>query len=166
MEGKITFDEQMIIDQMVVMDYDDLMKRWMPDKMSAWSHEMKFTRPKPGVEAKFGEEEISKFLKEEYIELQNKMDETGDLAPAYALVDGAGVVQPWRLIMSVNGPCWQNMNDRSQFQSAFEESGVTKLGHREIVILSTTAVVLKDGKLFVKPQIGSCVNSRVKEINP
>ena len=165
MEGKITFDEQMIIDQMVAMEYDDLMKRWMPAP-TKWSHEMKFTRPKPGVEAKFGEEEISKFLKEEYIELQNKMDETGDLSPAYALVDGAGVVQPWRLIMSVNGPCWQNMNDRSQFQSAFEDTAVTKLGHREVVIMASTAVMLKDGKLFVKSQLGSALNTRVKELNP
>lgn len=128
---------------------------------------MRIKQIEPGPFPKLGEDEWATFVKEEYKKLVAALDEKGDIAPAYVLIDNDNRIVPWKLIWSVNGPCWQNLVDRAQFQGAFTEDGITRYGHREVIILASTNAIMKDGALQVKPNVSTYKTaSPAKEITP
>ena len=123
--------EEAILKQIIEANsvpFEHLKKDFTPKTSDPWSKVLEIPmytkRYESEIEPKIPVEEWSEFVKAEYVEAIEALDENGSVAPSWVLVDSQGVIQPWKLIYSKNGPCWQCASDRGKFAPAFLDEGV------------------------------------------
>lgn len=90
-------------------------------------------------------------VKEFADKVQGELDSLDQCAPCWVLIDDAGKVQPWKLIISKYGVCWQNQIVRSQFMPCFtRDDGRTKNGFTEVIRYLPVTLLRNKSSLLVK----------------